>query len=80
MVHEKDFIQKLGNFLIELGVMTELSFSDVQKQFKGVSQDEFIDFLLEEGLVSTEDLLQTLSMYYKLPAFDVRGVFLNHFF
>ena len=80
MAHKKDFIQKLSDFLLELGIMTELSFKKVQKQFEGVAQENFDEFLLDEGLVSRPDMLKILSMYYEVPSFDARGIFFEPVF
>lgn len=77
MANKKDFVQKLSDLLLELGIITELSLKQVQKEFAGVAQENFEDFLLEEGLVSRSDLLKILSMYYEVPAFDARGVFFD---
>lgn len=37
--------------------------------------DQFDEFLLSEGIVEQEELLQALSQYYQVPAFDVVGYF-----
>lgn len=37
--------------------------------------DQFDEFLLSEGIVDREDLLQALSEYYQVPSFDVVGYF-----
>jgi len=80
MGQKQDFVQKLSAFLLDLGIMTELSLKKVQKQFSGVAQENFDEFLLDEGLVSRSDLLKLLSMYYKVPSFDVRGIFFEPVF
>ena len=41
-------------------------------------QDEFDNFLLQEGLVAKENLLKALSEYYQVPPFDVIGHFFDH--
>ena len=41
--------------------------------------DQFNDFLLSEGVLDQESLLQALAEYYKVPSFDVVGYFFeNH--
>ena len=41
--------------------------------------DQFEDFLLTEGVLDQESLLEALSQYYKVPSFDVVGYFFeNH--
>jgi len=37
--------------------------------------DQFDDFLLSEGILEQEELLQALSQYYQVPSFDVVGYF-----
>lgn len=37
--------------------------------------DQFDDFLLSEGIVEQDELLQALSQYYQAPSFDVVGYF-----
>lgn len=52
--------------------------SPLQKAFKESDQEHFDDFLLEEGLIETADLLRALSLYYKVPAIDVKGLFFEN--
>ncbi|HLW72558.1 MAG TPA: hypothetical protein VKR54_00745 [Candidatus Babeliales bacterium] len=41
--------------------------------------DQLDDFLLSEGIVDNESLLEALSQYYQVPSFDVVGYFFeNH--
>jgi len=37
--------------------------------------DQFDEFLLSEGILDTENLLEALSEYYQVPSFDVVGYF-----
>ncbi len=37
--------------------------------------DQFDEFLLSEGILDTENLLEALSHYYQVPSFDVVGYF-----
>lgn len=37
--------------------------------------DQFDEFLLSEGIVEQEELLEALSAYYQVPSFDVVGYF-----
>lgn len=37
--------------------------------------DQFDEFLLSEGILDQESLLQALSEYYQVPSFDVEGYF-----
>ena len=40
----------------------------------------FEDFLLEQGIVEREELLEALSQYYGVPQLDVVGTFFDHQF
>lgn len=60
-----------------------ISFNDMYhlyEEFKDRSIISFQNFLLEEGLVSKENLLKVLSQYYKVPYFDTIGAFFDHQF
>ena len=37
--------------------------------------DQFDEFLLSEGILETENLLEALSHYYQVPSFDIVGYF-----
>ena len=50
----------------------------LKQSFKGRSGVRFEEFLLTEGLVSREDLLEALGEYYTVPTVDVVGQFLDH--
>lgn len=39
----------------------------------------FEDFLIEQDLVTKDDLLQAMSEYYRVPAIDVVGEFFDHY-
>lgn len=53
--------------------------SSLQKAFKESEQENFDEFLIDEGLIEPEDLLKALSLYYRVPAVDVRGFLFEHF-
>lgn len=48
----------------------------IRKAFHDSDADEFDDFLLEQGLISSPNLLHALARYYQVSYFDVKG----HFF
>ena len=52
--------------------------SVLKDNFKKQSEVAFEDFLLEEGLLSKEQLLEALSELYQVPSLDVVGVFFEH--
>lgn len=42
------------------------------------SDDDFIEFLIDEDLVDDVNVLRALGEYYRVPAFDVVGYFFDH--
>lgn len=70
------FEESLCSILVKNEVISSQEAHELQKDFKGRSKENFDDFLLTEGLVAKEYLLQALSEYYDVPSFDVIG----HFF
>jgi hypothetical protein len=74
-----------NNFVDELSVILVknhfLPFTDAQilrRAFQQRDDIAFEDFLLEEGVLDRAQLLEALSEYYKVPSFDVMGVFFDH--
>lgn len=52
---------------------------ELRKNFSNRDDITFEDFLLEEGVVERDDLLEALSQYYGVPQNDVTGVFFDHY-
>jgi hypothetical protein len=75
---EGTFVQELANILAKQGTIKQSEAHNLARLFEESSQDQFDDFLLEEGLVDKEALLAALSEYYQVPSFDVVGYFFNH--
>ena len=73
------FAKDLTHILLKNKVISDKEAYSLQKLFKESSKENFDDFILEEGLVSKEDLLQALSQLYKVPALDVDGYFFQTF-
>jgi len=74
----KKYAQALGEILYRRGVLSKDDSLSLVQDFKGTEQAQLNYFLLDEGLVTKEELLQALSEYYKVPFFDVRGFQFNH--
>jgi hypothetical protein len=72
------FAQDLSIILVKIGAIKEDEGKALQKAFKDADHDNFTEFLLDRGLIEEEDLLKALSLYYKVPAFDVVGYFFDH--
>lgn len=68
-------ITKLLLELTRRHVITEQMARDLEHQFNDAEQERFDDFLLQEGVVSKEDLLPALSQVYQVPSTDVEGYF-----
>jgi hypothetical protein len=78
MMRKKEtFAQELSDILIKQRVLSPEVAREIQASYGRSSIDEFDDFLLEEGLVPKEDILQALSDYYKVLAVDVVGKFFD---
>lgn len=77
MLHQTDYIEGITSILVRQEVIPEKEKSKLIQSFKDVSQERFDYFLLDEGLVSSEQLLKALSEYYKVPSFDVVDYFFN---
>lgn len=71
-----EFVEKISVILCKQGVISQDRAAELKKLFAGRSKPLFVNFLLEEGLLDKEDVLNALSVYYQKPAFDVVG----HFF
>jgi len=72
------FIQKLSDILVEHHEVPREKMEGFQEIYDASPMGEFEDFLVQEGLVASEDMLQALSRYYEVPGFDVRGHFFEH--
>lgn len=73
------FAKELTHILLKNRVIPDKEAFNLQKLFQESEKEYFDDFLLEEGLVSKEDLLKALSQLYKVPAVDVQGHFFQTF-
>lgn len=69
------FVLKLLTALVELEALSKQEAVSVEKTFTGYTKGQIDYFLLDEGLISQEQLLQALSVVYQVPSFDVRGYF-----
>jgi len=72
---ENRFEVDLLAILVRLNAITVDDAESIALSFKDSDIDQFDDFLLEEGVVEEEYLLQALSDYYQVPSFDVVGYF-----
>lgn len=75
---DQEFIDGFCAILVKNGALKNRDAKDLQTEFERSTAIYFEDFLLEEDLVTKEDMLQALSEYYQMPAIDVIGVFFDH--
>lgn len=79
MESKETLVEALTAILMKRKIVNSDEARALKTQFYERSKEAFDDFLLSEGLVSKTDLLNALSEYYKVPAFDVVGYFFDHF-
>jgi hypothetical protein len=73
----KTYVEGLTDVLVKLGMLPIGERLPTEQAFKDSGLAVFDDFLLEEALIDREDLLRALSVYFKLPPFDVVGYFFD---
>lgn len=78
MTHAKKFVTGFLEVLVRLKIVKAQDADTIRSSFENSAKEQFVDFLLEEGLVDREDILHALSEYYQVPSFDVVGYFFNH--
>lgn len=65
--------------LVDLKLITAEDAVKLLASYHESDVDQFESFMLSEGVLDQESLLQALSEYYKVPSFDVVGYFFeNH--
>lgn len=74
----KTYVDGLVNVLVELGIVPIQEALAIKQSFSASDQHVFDHFMIDEGLVSREDLLRAVAKYYTLPSFDVVGYFFDH--
>ena len=78
MASTHTFVSGFVQTLVSMNIMAKEEGQAADKAFHDSAKENFVDFLLEEGLVDREDILKALSQYYQVPAFDVVGHFFLH--
>ncbi len=77
MKHES-FVKELTDILVQHKKITAREAHAMQESFARSNKENFDDFLLDEGLVEREDLLEALGQLYQVPSFDTVGYFFDH--
>lgn len=75
MMSQETFAEKLSEILVKQRSIPASETPSLAQAFAESEHEYFDDFLFEEGLVNKPDLLDALSAYYKVPAFDADGYF-----
>jgi hypothetical protein len=78
-MQDKMYVKKLTDILVKLKAITPEMNDDLEHNFEQSSHEQFDDFLLDQGLVSKEDILKALSILYQVPYMDVDGYFFDSF-
>lgn len=74
-----EFVEALCTILEKNHVLSHVDAVALKENFKHRSQEAFDDFLLEEGIVTRQDVLDALSQYYDIPYMDPIGYFFDHY-
>jgi hypothetical protein len=75
MERYESFEVGLLEILVRLEAIKKEDAVAIEKLFNDSDVDQFDDFLLSEDIVDEDHILQALSEYYQVPAFDVVGYF-----
>jgi hypothetical protein len=72
---KKGFEASFLEVLVELKFITPEDAIKLLIAYDESDVDQFDEFLLSEGIVDQDELLEALSEYYQVPSFDVVGYF-----
>lgn len=72
------FVNDLLEILVSKNFISHNESVAIANNFAASDHDSLVDFLREEGLVEPDNLLDALSAYYQVPAYDVVGQFFDH--
>ena len=78
MSKETSFAKRLTAALLKNDTIEEKEAESVAEMFHDRTKGRIDYFLLDEGIVEREDLLQALSSVYQIPSFDVKGYFFDN--
>ncbi len=76
----EEFVEGLSAILTERKLISPEDMIALHHAFQNRDDVTFEDFLLEEGVVHRDDLLEALSEYHKVPYFDTEGASFDHQF
>jgi len=72
---KKGFEAEFLAVLVELKFIVSEDAINLLKTYDESDVDQFDEFLLSEGILEQDQLLEALSEYYQVPSFDVVGYF-----
>ncbi len=78
MARHPSFPERIAEALASRKIIAEKDVVAITQSFRDSGHDSFEYFLLDQGLVEPEDLLEVLSEYYQVPSFDVQGYLFEH--
>ncbi len=78
VMKQPNMIEDLSSILARKRIIKPDDVRLFKSSFANREDISFEDFLLEQGIVTKEDLLLALSEYYNVPALDVVGEFFSH--
>lgn len=73
-----EFVDGFVDILKQQNSIKEEEQKSLKQDFKDRSKESFIYFLLDEGIVPKEEILNALSKYFNVPSFDVNGYLFQH--
>lgn len=74
----ESFVEGITRILMLHNVIKEDEAKAYAKAFKDTQRDDFDEYLIDQGLVTRTQMLNALSTYYNVPAFDVLGFLFDH--
>lgn len=78
MKKDISLVQRLTTSLLANKAITQKEADSLVTMFHDRAQGKVDNFLLDEGMVDRESLLEGLSDVYQVPYFDVQGYFFDH--
>ncbi len=77
MEKKGNFVDQITALLVKQGAIAKKEVPGIHRNFAQTAQEQFDDFLLEEGLVEPEALLKALGELYQVPSYDVTDYFFD---
>jgi len=78
MKQDISFVQRLTTALLTNQKITQKEADSLVATFHDRAKGRVDKFLLDEGMIEREDLLEALSIIYQVPYFDVSGYFFEN--